>query len=148
MELINSENELVRRFKLPTTNGTAKGNIFLNDSLPQGSYRIRAYTNHMRNYDHGYFFSKSIQILGADTVKVEDINSISRPEILVDFFPEGGSFINGMDNNIGFKITDSFGNGIDGELYVTTNLGEHVIHAKFKVNNKALCFPCRRELFK
>lgn len=84
----------------------------------------------MRNYDHGYFFSKSIQILGADTVKVEDINSISRPEILVDFFPEGGSFINGMDNNIGFKITDSYGNGIDGELNISTNLGAPIIHAK------------------
>ena len=35
-----------------------------------------------------------------------------------------------MDNTIGFKITDAFGNGIDGELNISTNLGEHVIHSK------------------
>ena len=128
VEFINPQNELVSRLNLPVINGTAKGNISLSDSLEQGSYRIRAYTNHMRNYDHGSFFNKFIQILGPDTLKVEP-NSISRPEILVDFFPEGGSFINGLDNTIGFKITDAYGNGIDGELQVFTNLGVPVIHA-------------------
>lgn len=44
------------------TAGLGIGDIELIDTLTEGSYRIRAYTNWMRNNDDAYFYDRTIQI--------------------------------------------------------------------------------------
>src|SRR5580658_2911273 len=48
-ELINTANKIDKAIKLQITNGVTWGDFALPDSLPQGNYRVRAYTNWMRN---------------------------------------------------------------------------------------------------
>jgi len=62
VELINPNNEVAISVRLPIVSGITYGNIFLSDSLSEGNYRIRAYSNWMRNFDEGYFFDKTIPI--------------------------------------------------------------------------------------
>src|ERR1700754_5170268 len=49
VELINDNDSIKRAFKIPLTLGLGWGDIKLTDSLKEGNYRIRAYTNWMRN---------------------------------------------------------------------------------------------------
>lgn len=62
VELINAQDSITKAIKVPLTSGMGWGSIKLLDSLKEGNYRIRAYTNWMRNNSDGYFFDKTIQV--------------------------------------------------------------------------------------
>ncbi|GGI22959.1 carboxypeptidase-like regulatory domain-containing protein [Pedobacter mendelii] len=62
VELINEKDSLKRLVKLPIMGGITWGDFKLTDSLGEGNYRIRAYTNYMRNFGTDFFFDKTIKI--------------------------------------------------------------------------------------
>jgi hypothetical protein len=63
VDVISGKDSIVRKLKLPVTNGVAFGDMVLNKAqYKQGSYHFRAYTNWMRNFDPSYFFNKTVNI--------------------------------------------------------------------------------------
>lgn len=62
IELISPKEEVVSSIRIPVLNGLGMGDITLVDTLLEGTYRIRAYTNWMRNDSSLYFFNENIQI--------------------------------------------------------------------------------------
>src|SRR5690606_19033770 len=62
VELINPNDEVSLSVRLPVVSGITFGDILLTDTLKEGNYRIRAYTNWMRNFDEKHHFDKTIQI--------------------------------------------------------------------------------------
>jgi TonB-dependent SusC/RagA subfamily outer membrane receptor len=62
VELINEKDSLKKLVKLPLMSGITWGDFKLTDSLGEGNYRIRAYTNYMRNFGTEFFFDKTIKI--------------------------------------------------------------------------------------
>ncbi|QNN45164.1 TonB-dependent receptor plug domain-containing protein [Pedobacter roseus] len=62
VELINEKDSLKKMVKLPIMGGITWGDFKLTDSLGEGNYRIRAYTNYMRNFGTELFFDKTIKI--------------------------------------------------------------------------------------
>lgn len=72
VELINVEDEIVLSRRLPVIAGITFGDFLLTDSLATGDYRIRAYTNWMRNFDERYFFDRDIKIGNALNESIED----------------------------------------------------------------------------
>lgn len=62
VELINEKDSLKRLVKLPIMGGITWGDFKLTDSLGEGNYRIRAYTNYMRNFGTDFFFDKTIKV--------------------------------------------------------------------------------------
>ncbi len=62
VELINDKDSVKKALKLPITAGVTWGDFKLTDSLREGNYRIRAYTNYMRNAGEDYFFDKTIAV--------------------------------------------------------------------------------------
>ncbi|BAU55195.1 hypothetical protein MgSA37_03376 [Mucilaginibacter gotjawali] len=55
-ELINVKDSVVSRQILHLISGAAWGDVVLTGSIKQGDYRLRAYTNWMRNAGPEYFF--------------------------------------------------------------------------------------------
>lgn len=71
VELINDKDSVRRRERISLNSGLGWGEFVLSDSLLEsGSYRIRAYTNWMRNAGESYFFDKTITIGNAMSNKV------------------------------------------------------------------------------
>ena len=62
VELINEKDSVKKLMKLPVMGGITWGDFKLTDSLGEGNYRIRAYTNYMRNFGTDFFFDKTIKI--------------------------------------------------------------------------------------
>ncbi|SDF32982.1 hypothetical protein SAMN05216464_11619 [Mucilaginibacter pineti] len=62
VDLIDGNDSVKRSIKLPLISGLAYGDFALADSLEEGNYRIRAYTNWMRNAGEAYFFDKTITV--------------------------------------------------------------------------------------
>jgi hypothetical protein len=62
VDLINERDSLVKSLKLPVTAGMVMGDFVLVDDYRQGSYRIRAYTQWMRNAGPEYFFDRTFTV--------------------------------------------------------------------------------------
>ena len=70
VELLDDRDSIKQRIKLPVISGLAWGDFALSDTLQEGNYRIRAYTNWMRNFANEYFFDKEITIVNSSSNKV------------------------------------------------------------------------------
>lgn len=63
VDLINNRDSVVESQRIAVTNGFASGNIVLNgDTYKQGAYRLRSYTNWMRNFDPDYFYDHTFNV--------------------------------------------------------------------------------------
>lgn len=62
VELINDQDSITNQIKLPLESGITWGDFKLVDTLKEGNYRIRAYTQWMRNAGPAFFFDKTIKI--------------------------------------------------------------------------------------
>jgi len=94
VDLINTKNKIDQSIKLQLDSGLAHGDFALPDSLPAGNYRIRAYTQLMRNSDETAFFDKIIPIGSTKPIKIPE-NLAKKPAQQglkpdLQFFPEGG----------------------------------------------------------
>jgi TonB-dependent SusC/RagA subfamily outer membrane receptor len=65
VELIDDRDSVKKSIKLPIESGVSWGDFVLPDSLKEGNYRVRAYTNWMRNAGEDYFFDKTITVVDA-----------------------------------------------------------------------------------
>jgi hypothetical protein len=118
VDLIDQNNTIKKTAKLEVTDGLANGNISLIDSLQPGNYRIRAYTNYMRNFDNSFFFQKRLIIGNV----MEETELVAKKEnnttFDVQFFPEGGNMLVGVRGKIGVKAVSSngFGANLTGQI--------------------------------
>ncbi len=62
VDLINADNKPEKHLKLFISSGRTKGDIALNKDLKNGLYRLRAYTQYMRNFQGEYLFEKDIPV--------------------------------------------------------------------------------------
>ncbi|MFD2874255.1 TonB-dependent receptor [Mucilaginibacter ximonensis] len=63
VDLISEGDSLTKQLKLPITTGMAVGNFILDDDLVhEGNYRIRAYTQWMRNAGPEYFYDRTFSV--------------------------------------------------------------------------------------
>jgi hypothetical protein len=74
IDLISPDNKTVNTLKIPLTAGLGIADLALSDTLIEGSYRIRAYTQWMRNDSTAYFFDKTLPIYNgrSDNITTED----------------------------------------------------------------------------
>jgi len=135
VELITPAGTQARIIRTRMENGFGFGDFSLSDTLPEGLYQIRAYTNWMQNFHPDYFFSKNIQILNPDYKKRispqqarKNLKTINKQEqemvysdIDVQFFPEGGDLVEGLESVVAFKAINKSGYGISIQGNVVDN---------------------------
>ncbi len=121
VELISPSLKIISVRIIRLDSGLGNGDFKLPDSIKSGRYKLRAYTNYMRNFSEQLFFTKTINVINPndkqngipDTIKyVENNNRIS-------FFPEGGSLVDNVSSIVAFKAENSLGKGCDvtGKIY-------------------------------
>ncbi|GHE29144.1 TonB-dependent receptor plug domain-containing protein [Sphingobacterium griseoflavum] len=62
VDLIDPKDRVISALKIPLTSGLGVGDISLVDTLIEGTYQLRAYSNWMRNDSSSYFFNQNIEI--------------------------------------------------------------------------------------
>jgi hypothetical protein len=114
VELLNRDLKPVLQGKILIQNGIGNGSFFIPLYLPSGSYKIRAYTNWMKNFGPEYFFEKNITVV--NTMKRDRDSLVQKaPGFDIQFFPEGGNLVDGATSVVGFKAVDENGKGINVE---------------------------------
>ncbi|GAB2806046.1 hypothetical protein [Ferruginibacter profundus] len=137
-ELINPAGIITARQVIRIDSGYGVGDFKLDDSIAGGNYRIRAYTNWMRNFGNHFIFEKQILIKNVPGVnkknelpqKNRDNVTSSLPGYSIQFFPEGGSMVEGIASLVSFKATDINGNGVDAGGAIVSGNGDTVVHFK------------------
>jgi hypothetical protein len=128
VELINAKDSVARRINLKLTNGVAWGDFALPGNYKAGSYRLRAYTNWMRNQGGAVMFDQRLQVSGRLAPGPNQPQAQPPPENKPDvqFFAEGGNFINGLRSKIAVKAVGPDGLGYNIKGSVVDNDGNEV----------------------
>jgi hypothetical protein len=131
VELLNGAGTIVQKKLFWAQNGLAYGDLHASDTLSSGVYQIRAYTSWMRNFEDQWFFRKDLVILNPrDKRTFGEISQLKEDDVDIQFFPEGGTFLAGVNNKVAFKATDNHGKGLDVEGNVLDEKGNEI--ARFK----------------
>jgi hypothetical protein len=115
VELISPSLKIISSRIIKLDGGLGHGDFKLPDSIASGKYKIRAYTNYMRNFGEQLFFIKEINVINANDGQADDSDNVRYVEnkIQLAFFPEGGSLIDNVSSIVAFKATNSLGKGCD-----------------------------------
>jgi TonB-dependent SusC/RagA subfamily outer membrane receptor len=106
-------------------NGYSRGDFHLPDTIAEGIYEIRAYTNWMRNFGDEFFFRRQFNVwnpvyaskiyrddkIANKKLKKKSIRMAGKTDL--QFFPEGGFMVAGKKCRIAFKACNELGLGID-----------------------------------
>jgi TonB-dependent SusC/RagA subfamily outer membrane receptor len=118
VDLINTENKIDQSIKLRLDSGVCWGDFALPDSLPTGNYRIRAYTQWMLNSGELDFFDQPIAVGSIIKRVITDSGMKQRLHVIrsqadIQFFPEGGTLVEGIEAKVAFKAIGINGLAID-----------------------------------
>ncbi|MDP4273287.1 MAG: TonB-dependent receptor plug domain-containing protein [Bacteroidota bacterium] len=142
VELVNFNNQVAMTEILHLENGLGYGDFHLSDTLQEGNYQLRAYTSWMRNFGEFFFFSKQIKISNPNTrtfLTRENLrenrkaNRKLKGNIVsfdLQFFPEGGYLVEGIQSRLAFKAINGLGSGVDVSGKIVDQKGNEV--AQFK----------------
>jgi len=148
VELFNIDGQAVALQLVRVQDGVGYGQIALPDSLPEGNYKIRSYTNWMLNFSEHLFFEKDIFIHNpieenfirrADIRRNRNFNRDleSRGKVVqLGLFPEGGQIVGGLESRVAIFAADGQGSPIAAKGTVVNNAGEPL--ADFQANEFGL----------
>ena len=111
LEWLDKDNKPIVQAKAGLSKGYGDGSAYLPLTLRSGTYKLRAYTNWMKNYDENWFFEKTITIVNSRR-SAELTVTTDTLHYPVGFFPEGGNFVENIPCKMGFRITDQYGRGV------------------------------------
>ncbi|MEZ0607553.1 hypothetical protein ACAW74_03505 [Fibrella sp. WM1] len=112
LDLLDGSGTSMLRAAVALSAAGGNGALSLPTNLASGTYRLRGYTNWMKNGDAAYFFEKNVTIvnpfrrlglkLPRETVRYD-----------VQFFPEGGYLVQGLASRVAFRVADEAGRGVN-----------------------------------
>ena len=111
VEILDNNNQPLLQTKVALKDGKGDGSLFLPASINSGNYHVRAYTQWMRNFNPEFFFHKSISIVNSFRKLEAEIVKAPKP-FSVQFFPEGGNLVYGLESKVAFQGVNSNGKGI------------------------------------
>jgi len=112
--LYNPSGEQVREQLVFSYLGSFSGSFSLS-GLPSGRYYAQFYTNWMNNFSEDESAVVPIQVANPTDTTMDDYESAHPESAAVSFFPEGGTLLEGVANNVGIKLTDCAGHPLQSD---------------------------------
>jgi hypothetical protein len=126
VDLIEPNNVLLKSIAVQLINGAGHGDFGLPDTLQKGSYRVRAYTEWMRNDKTPYFFDQFISVGSVNSVDKGAGRAARALKPDLQFFPEGGNLLVDVPSRVAFKALGADGMGINVTGVVVDNEDKEV----------------------
>ncbi|RSK49482.1 MG2 domain-containing protein [Hymenobacter rigui] len=129
VEVLDRNRQPVLQAKVPLKNATGQGSFQLPAGLNSGSYTVRAYTNWMKNFSPEFFFHAPVTIV--NTLQASGaVSTLDTTAYDVQFFPEGGNLVQGVQSQVAFKVSNRTGQSVPVEGTVLDSQGQ--TQASFK----------------
>jgi hypothetical protein len=107
-ELSDPSGAILQRKIYPVTESSTAGSFDLPKTIKDRHLHIRAYTTWMTNFDSAFYYEKDIRIYDSKLDSAVTVSKVPR-ECRIQFFPEGGDLIAGVEDMVAFKANDQFG---------------------------------------
>ncbi|WMN07213.1 TonB-dependent receptor plug domain-containing protein [Marivirga arenosa] len=143
VELISEEKIIVDSLALLIEGGTAHGSFDLKPNLKSGNYKIRAYTQWMRNLDQEFFYEHYFPVINpliTSDISNTESQKKQKNKIIADFFPEGGDFIDQIPSKVAIKISRENLLDLQVEGVIIDDLGEEITEFESDVLGYGLSF--------
>lgn len=112
IQLSDSRGVVISTQKYPVKGAAVSGSIDLPDSLPEGTYFVRALTPSMLNEDPSFQYFKPIFVFNPAAKPATGAAVASGP-LSLRFFPEGGVLTEDILSVVAFKSVDASGRPVD-----------------------------------
>ncbi|MEO8582346.1 MAG: hypothetical protein ABI415_01045 [Flavitalea sp.] len=121
-ELLDDKGKVIDRKVSPVVSSSAAAAFDLPSTYSAGMVYVRAYTDWMLNFDSSFLYYKAIPILQykKSTAKAPE------PKTFLQFFPEGGDMVEGLESRVAFKATDIRGLPYNIKGDITNSKGQSV----------------------
>jgi hypothetical protein len=135
VEIIDRDGKPVLQGKIALEKGLGEGSFYLTPSAASGNYRLRAYTNWMKNFGPETFFEQPLTIIntikGVDTATIKDTSTNTPGEAVANpyslsFYPEGGDLVTGLPSTVAFEAIDDQLQGINARGLILSGNGDTV----------------------
>jgi hypothetical protein len=124
VEVIDKNQHAILQTKISLNNGSGNGSLYIPVSLPSGMYKIRAYTNWMKNFGADYFFEKPLTIV--NSLKSPELQPAANSNYDLQFFPEGGNLVENIACKTAFRMVDKWGKGVSCNGVILSNRNDTV----------------------
>jgi hypothetical protein len=149
IEFISPDNIRLQMKRFRIDNGFASGDFTLSDTLPEGFYKIRAFTSWMLNYDEEFMYEHEFMLVNPRyTEKISPVSikeesqlnntrgMVSAEDLDVRFMPEGGVLVTGIKSAVALKITTLQTKGVAAEGAIIDDRG--AVKASFNTNDRGI----------
>jgi len=128
VDLVDEHDTAVAQLLLSIPSERTEGYIRISDSIPEGHYWLRAYTENILKEDSSSIFVKPIYIVNPKQISkltafekqgIENRKNTSQPTIR--FFAEGASVVTGINANFVVNAIDTNGHPMKVEGFITDN---------------------------
>ncbi|MBD0332639.1 MAG: hypothetical protein ICV66_08285 [Chitinophagaceae bacterium] len=116
VEVISTDNKPLLQAKVEMKNGFGDGSFMIPQTFTSERYLLRAYTNLMKNFGADFYFQTPITVV--NTFKIPNWHPPKAPDYEVQFFPEGGNLVYGLQSKVAFKAVDQYGQGVNCKGYL------------------------------
>jgi hypothetical protein len=107
-ELSDPSGKVLERKVYPVTESSTAGSFDLPKKIESRHLHFRAYTTWMTNFDTAFYYEKDLRIYDEKFDSAGTVTMVPR-EAKLQFFPEGGDMIAGVETIVAFKANDQFG---------------------------------------
>jgi hypothetical protein len=126
VEILDKDHIPVIQTKIALADGVGNGSLILPLELNSGNYTFRVYTNWMKNFDADFYFEKNIIIVNA--INNEPLKTKAAiGEYDIQFFPEGGNLVNGIESTLAFRVVDQSGKGVSASGVIINQNGDTIV---------------------
>lgn len=125
-ELSDPSGAIIQRKVYPISESSTAGNFDLPVKLKDRHLHFRAYTTWMTNFDTTFYFEKDIRIYDNKLDSSGTVTLIPRHTRL-QFFPEGGDLVAGVESMVAFKADDQFGLPVDVRGSIQDKTGKEIL---------------------
>ncbi|GAB5523939.1 MAG: hypothetical protein Roseis2KO_18110 [Roseivirga sp.] len=102
VDLYDEQDQLIEQLRIRCNNGFGNGHFNLPADIDTDKLRVRAYTHWMKNFNKDFIFQKSLPLITSEAK-----TPLTKPEISVGMYPEGGQVIAGITNRIAIKTDEA-----------------------------------------
>jgi hypothetical protein len=125
-ELSDPSGTILERKVYPVTESSTAGSFDLPKAIRSRHLHLRAYTTWMTNFDTAFYYERDIHIFDDKLDSGGTITMVPRVAKM-QFFPEGGDLVAGVETMVAFKANDQFGLPVSAKGMVQDQSGKELL---------------------
>ncbi|MFN4147364.1 MAG: TonB-dependent receptor [Runella sp.] len=128
VSLLDAQGRFLHQHRLWIQSGTSVGQMALPDTLTGKQLQLVAYTRWMQNEPVDFFFRRTLRVWPRKTTPlVSSPAPVANSLQDLQFLPEGGHLVSGLQSRVAFKASDAAGRGCMVAGQIVDDNGEAII---------------------